>query len=413
MPEYQYRAVDEAGRNISGTMTSVSVVSLEANLQKSGYWLLEAKERGASVIAGAFESRGANSSKRVRGSVKRRELIDFCQQVSSLLEAGVTLLETLKTLSGDADNPYFKQVLEDISAKIESGEHIYVAMSEHPKVFAVQMVSMVKAGEQSGTLPSSFNELALYLEWLEGLISDIRQATIYPATILVVLMLFVTVLYSFVVPKFVTLLSNMKVALPLPTLVVMIVSDIFSKYWWLIAIMAVTVPILVRIMRKRSGGFAYAWDKMKISLPVFGEMNKMFAISRFTHNFATLFRAGIPILQALDLCNNLVGNKVMEKALEDAKFDVEAGMMMSDTFRNHSIFPPMVLRMLAVGEATSDIGNSLDNVSKHYNQEIPRRLKKVFGIMEPAILLVLIGIVGFTALAIFMPILSIYSNIGG
>lgn len=413
MPEYQYRAVDAGGKGIRGVMSAANEAALETSLLKNGHWLVEARKQGSvAALSNALEGRSAGSRKIRAREVKRRVLIDFCLQTSSLLEAGVSLLEALKTMADDASEPYFQQALGEVVADVEGGEHLHAAMEQHPKLFPQQIVSMIKAGEQSGTLPESFNELAKYLEWLDGLVGDIRQATIYPATILVVLVLFVTVLYTFVVPKFVTLLNTMKVALPLPTVVVIYVSDIFARYWWLFVIIALAVPVARGIMYKRSERFALAWDGMKLKLPVLGEMNRMFAISRFTQNFSTLFKAGIPILQALDLCKGLVGNKVMEKAMAEAKVDVEAGMMMSETFRRHDIFPPMVLRMLAVGEATSEIGRSLDNVSRHYSQEIPRRLKKVFAIMEPAILLVLIGIVGFTALAIFMPILSIYSSIG-
>ncbi len=418
MPEYQYRAVDAGGKGIRGVMSAADEAALEASLLKTGHWLVEARQqRGIGAISSALEGKhitASGSRRKIRPrTVKRRIIIDFCLQTGSLLEAGVSLLEALKTMADDASEPYFQQALREVVTEVEGGEHLYAAMEQHPKLFQEQIVSMIKAGEQSGTLPESFNELAKYLEWLEGLVGDIRQATIYPATILVVLVLFVTVLYTFVVPKFVKLLTTMKVALPLPTVVVITVSDMFAKYWWVFVLAALALPMARGILYKRSERFAFAWDSMKLKLPVLGEMNRMFAISRFTQNFSTLFKAGIPILQALDLCKGLVGNKVMEKAMAEAKADVEAGMMMSETFRRHDIFPPMVLRMLSVGEATSEIGRSLDNVSRHYSQEIPRRLKKVFAIMEPAILLVLIGIVGFTALAIFMPILSIYGSIGG
>ncbi|MBI4667064.1 MAG: type II secretion system F family protein [Nitrospinae bacterium] len=401
MPDFQYRAVDGSGQSVSGVMAAMDETALESKLAEIGYFLLEAGEKGKAAAGGGKK----------RKKLKRRDVIDFCIQTEALLTAGVSLLETIKTLSKDAPNLYMREILSDVARNIEAGYSFYEAVSNHPAMFSEQMMSMIQAGEQSGSLPETFRELTRYLEWLDKLISDIKQATIYPSAVLIFLVIFITILFTFVVPRFITILVALNLDLPMPTRVVMGVSTFFVNTWWMWLIGAMGTPVAIRYLRRRLPRFALWYDLRKLHLPVFGELNLMFTLTRFSQNFATLFRSGIPIMQNLGLCEGLVGNKVMEKAVQEAKKDVQEGVTLSESFSKANFMPPIVLRMLAVGEATGDLGTALDNVAKYFNEEIPRRIKKIFGIMEPAVMLTLIIVVGFTALAIFMPILSLLGGL--
>jgi type II secretory pathway component PulF len=403
VPDFAYRAVDGDGRSVNGVMAAPDETTLEIKLRDIGYWLVAADSRE--------RARGGNRSGLFARGVKRRDLIDFCIQTASLLGAGVNLMEALKTLAEDTHNARFKETLTDLARNVEAGYLLNEGMARHPEVFNEQLISMVQAGEQGGALPESFREIAAYLEWLDGLMADVKQATIYPTMVMLALGLFITVLFTFVVPQFIMVLEALKIELPMPTRIVMGVSRMFVEMWWLMLAVFVAAPVVVGVMKRRSAWFLMRWDRMKLGIPVFGELNRMFGLSRFSQTFATLFNSGIPVLQNLQLCQKVVGNKVFENAMVECEADMREGLMMSESFRRHDIFTPMMIRMLTVGEASGDLGGALTNVARYYNQEIPRRVKKIFGIVEPMVMLFLIVIVGFTALAIFMPILSLMDGL--
>ncbi|MBI5815695.1 MAG: type II secretion system F family protein [Nitrospinae bacterium] len=402
MPDYQYKAIDNAGNSVTGVMTAGDMRSLEGKLTEIDCFLVDATESALGA---------AGSKKGRRKKIKRRDIIDFCIQMESLLSAGVTLLETVKTLAKESPNARLGEILADVARNVEAGYSFHEAMANHPTLFSPQAMSMIRAGEQSGSMPQTFREITKYLEWIDRLMGDIKQATIYPVAVLSFLVIFITILFTFVVPRFIVVLLALNIPLPLPTRLIMLISGFFVATWWMWIIAAIAFPFIVRMLKKKWPAFLFQWDNMKLNLPVFGDLNRMFAISRFSQNFSTLFKAGLPILQNLSLCEEVVGNKVFEKLIVQAKSDVEEGIMLSESFAKGNVFPPIVLRMVSVGEATGDIGTALDNISRYFNEEIPRRVKRIFGIMEPAIMLFLIGIVGFTALAIFMPILSLMGGI--
>ncbi len=398
-PEFQYSAVDSFGKKVSGNLQAIDTGSLEAKLMETGYWLLDFKERKTSAMKGGGQK------------VSRRDLIEFCVQVEALTAAGVPLLDALKTISADTPNQNMRLVVEDLARNVESGYSLHEVMKNHPKAIPELMVNMVMAGEQSGALPEAFQQLRDYLEWYDRLMKDIQQATVYPSMVMVALSVFMTLLYTVVVPEFVKILVGLNIPLPLPTKIVVWTSGFFVSYWWMLLVIPAIWFIVVKIGKKRSEKFAYNFDRMKLKIPAFGELIRLFAISRFSKNFCTLFNAGMPIIQNLELCRKQVRNKVMEKALEDASAGVVEGSLMSESLAEHKIFPPMALRMVMVGESTGDLGSAMQRVSDYLNDEIPRRIKKLFGIIEPAILVMLIVVVGVTALALFLPILSLVGNV--
>jgi type IV pilus assembly protein PilC len=338
-------------------------------------------------------------------------MIDFFLTLKGMLKAGVTLLESLRTIGKEVDNPFFRKTINEVISSVEAGKLFSDSLAGYKRIFSDHVIGMIKAGECGGTLPETFGELVRYLEWQESIKADVRQATFYPITVLIALLGFITVLFTFVVPRFIKLLASLKVALPFPTRLVMSTSDFFVATWWIWLFAGVFFPIAVKYARKKWEWFAVAFDKFKLNIVIFGELNRMLVISRFAHNFAALFKSGVPILQNLELCLGLVGSKVLEKALGDARADIEGGMPLHESLRKHDVFPAKALMMISVGETSGDLGGALDNVASYYNEEIPRRIKKVFAVMEPLIMLFLISIVGFSAVAIILPILSLFGNI--
>lgn len=381
-------------------MTAGDVAALESQLSKDGFWLVEAKEGG--------DMASAQGGRQKKGS--RRHLITFAIHMNSLLGAGVQVSPAIKGLSEQADDPKFRAVMESVWRRLETGFPLHEALKEHPQYFPEEIANIIQAGEESGKLAGTFAEIRRYLEWVDRMVADIRQATIYPTIVITGLLLFMVLLFTFVIPRFAQVLIGLKVDLPLPTIVMMHISDIMVETWWLWVPLILGIP-LAWLVGRRIPGIDYKIDQLKLNLPIFGEVIKMIAISRFAQNFGVLFRSGVPMLRCLKLCRELVGNKVVAKALAETERGVSEGVALSTCLGRYSVFPPMVLQMVAVGEQSSKLGETLASVADYYNEEIPRRMKRVFGIMEPMVTLVLIVLLGVVAISIFLPMMSLVGGI--
>ncbi|MCK6500497.1 MAG: type II secretion system F family protein [Nitrospira sp.] len=402
MQTFYYQGIDQQGRSVNGQLVAKDEASLEERMKAMGLWLVSAKAekiRDKRTTALGKWTPGGDGG--------RRELIDFSTLMSFQLKVGIPMVQALDIAAADCANPRFRATVSELKRLVESGEPLADGMARFPKVFAGHFTSLIRAAETSGTVPEAFLELKRYLEWQEQIISDIRQATIYPAIVLGVVCLFVLVLFTFVVPKFVTLLTVAKVGLPLITRVVFSLSDIAKATWWLWILAIVVAPIVVQTCRKRSRKFDIKFDRVKFALPIFGQLNHMLVIARFAHNLAVLYRSGISIINSLKLCKDLVGSALVGESLVDVVQRVESGETISEALRRHPVFPQLLIRMVAMGERTGNLDTSLENVASYFNVIIPRRIKKVFSIMEPALILFLVAVVGTVALAIFLPIISL------
>jgi len=404
MPDYNYRAVDTEGKSSKGSMNAFDEVTLENKLKEKGLLLVFAEERKSN-------NNKAIENKKAKGKVKRADLIELCTGMIPMLSAGIPLVECIEAMSEEVHSLVLRQSLAEVKDNIESGSNLSDTMSLHPKVFPEVMVNLIKAGEFSGSLVESFTELRDYFIWLNGLHSDIKQATIYPSMVMIAAMGFIMLLFTFVVPRFAELLTSLDIPLPMPTQVVMSIGGFMEQYWIWVFISPILLWQILKYSKRYSEKLAYQLEMIKFKIPVFGELNRMIAMSRMTRNLGIMYRVGIPILESIDYCRGLVGSYIVSEALQQIKQDIADGSTIANAFRQHSIFPPMVLRMIAVGETTGNLDETLGHISTHYNEEIPRRIKRVFSIIEPTIILLLVGVVGFVALAIFLPMLTMMSAI--
>lgn len=402
MTTYQYTGMDHGGRKVRGKLAAPDESTLEAKLLEIGVWLVEARPERAvgRRITGRRMAKGGS----------RRELINFCILMSFQLKVGIPMMTALQVAAEDCENPGFREVLNAVKDQVESGTTLHEALARH-SVFSRQFTSLVQAGERSGTLPDSFMELRRYLEWQEQVMADVRQATIYPAIVFLVVCLFVMILFTFVVPRFVTLLSAANVTLPLPTQIVFGVSGFAKATWWMWVLLFIGLPIAVGVGRRLSPGFAVRYDQARFRLPLFGDLIHMLVMSRFAQNLAVMYRAGIGIVEALKLTVGLVGSVWVGKVIGDVAQRLETGETMSEAMRHHPVFPSLLQRMVVMGEKTGNLDKALENVSEYYNLVVPRKIKRIFSIAEPALILFLVVIVGFVALAIFLPILGMLGAI--
>jgi type IV pilus assembly protein PilC len=361
--------------------------------------LLEARE------GGEVSEKAEHSVSRIKA--KRRDVIAFFIQMSLLLRAGITLPHGLERMTEDFKGTRMGAVSAGLSEQVSVGTPLNRAMATFPRVFSKQVLAMVQAGEVSGRLPEVFQSLSAYFEWMDGLVAEVRQALIYPVIVLMAASALVAMLFTFIVPKFVGLLNDLSLEIPLLTRVVMGISDFFVHFWPLIFGAAIAVPIALKFAL-RVPAFGRIFDRKLMDIPVFGSLVSMFGVSRFAQNLAMLYRSGIALLNGLEICRGLVGNRAIEFALEDVRQTVLEGTPMSKGMSKHDVFPSTLVTMVATGEASGTLDEALQGVADYYNTLIPRRIKAVFAIFNPAVMLALIGVVGVVALAVILPILQLW-----
>ncbi len=396
MANFKYRAVDPQGKGSEGVMTADDIGALEQLLEGHGYWLVNAEEQ-----------KNAATVKVKHGAINHRDLIEFTIHMQHLLSAGVPLARALTGVADEAEDPNFRALLKAVVGAIESGMPLHEAMEAHPGSFPEMVINLIRAGEAGGSLPVTFAELRSYLEWVDKIRADMRKAMVYPSMILVAMGLFMIVLFTFVIPKFSTVLVNLDVALPAMTVVLMSLSEFVVSSWWMWLPLVVGLPISATVAYRAIPGAAYQLDLLKLHLPVLGGLIRMILLSRFVQTCGFLLRAGLPLLQCLNLCQRVAGNLVLIQALAQTEREVSEGTTITEAINRHEIFPPMVRQMISVGEESGELEQTMTTLSSYYNDEIPRRVDKVFGIMEPMLTLTMVGVVGFVALALFLPMMSL------
>jgi type IV pilus assembly protein PilC len=400
MSLFHYRAFGSTGEAITGALEADSVPILEARLRTAGIWLIEAREHGAAL-------RGEEITKS-RLALKRAELITVFIQSSLLLRAGITLPQALERLATDFKDTRPGIVAASLLEKVTIGVPLHQAMATYPRTFSRHVVAMVEAGETSGRLPEVFDSLARYYEWTDSLVADIRQALVYPLVVSTAAAALVLLLFTMVVPTFVKLLLDLALEVPTVTWIVMWISDTLIAAWpWLLGgVVAAGVGLRFGLRVPR---FGRAFDRLLMRLPVFGVLVTMFSLSRFAHNLGMLYKSGITLLKGLEICGALVGNRAVEAALGDVRQRVLEGVPMSKAMGTHDVFPGTVVTMIATGESSGHLDEALASISEYYDKLIPRRIKMVFAVFNPAIMVVLIGTVGVVALAVVLPILQLWN----
>ena len=400
MPQYAYRAVDKNSQTMTGVLVADTPSMLERRVTELGLWLIEAKEHTPKASA------------QVKVSVTRRDLVDFFNGLATLVDAGIDIAESLRVIVSETEDDGFQSVLEDVRLNIESGVTFFDSMSAHPEVFSPEICNLIKAGEHSGSLVEACKDISDHLEWVDQLMGDVKQATMYPAMIAVAVLGLVFVMFSFVVPQFSLIFDSLNMELPAITKGVVAVGDFMNAYWWAVLLFVAGIFVFFKFAPNRLPALAMGIDKLKLNLPVFGPVNQLLVLSRFTHNMALMLKAGVPIVESLNLVAGVVVNRVMATAIANAELAVTEGRKMSEALAEHEVISPMVMRMIVVGEETGRLDSCLEKISERMDDEIPRRIKRLFGVLEPLIIMTLLGIVGLVAAAIFLPLFSLMSGIG-
>jgi type IV pilus assembly protein PilC len=393
-----YTAIRPDGKIVTGRGEAASEEALGNQLAKERLELVEAKEVGRTNLT--------KNLRRTTGKEKapRREVADFFFQMGTLLKAGVPILQTLE-LVGDGMRPgNLQTVVRNLAVQIQGGTNLQEAMAQFPGVFPEVVICLIRVADKTGSLPQVCEELRAYLNWLDKMAGEIKQAMTYPIVLLVTVGLFIVGMFTFVVPSFAKVLKDMKIPLPALTKFVLGVSDFFVGNIIPIVCTILLIVVLAHELPRRFPAVAVWLDGMKLKIPVFGSLNLMICISRFGQNLATMYRSGMLILESLSLSRDLIGNRKLAAALTRVHDGVASGRKIAETMRETDMFPPLVLQMVQTGENTGQLAESLQNVTDYYNDVIPRAIKRVFGILQPLITFMLIGIVALVALSIILPL---------
>ena len=399
MPSFNYKAIDKFGRPAMGQIDALNEVDLEIRLERMGLDLI------------TFRPAKKSTSLLNRNKVSNQDLVMFCFQIEQLSSAGVPLLECLNDLRESNPNPYFQKVLGAVSAEVEGGKMLSQAMAEHPGVFSEVFVSLIDAGEQTGQLPVVFNNLFETIRWQDELMSQTKKLLAYPAFVAIVVLGAVAFLMSYLVPQMTSFLRNMGQELPLNTKVLIAISNAFVNYWWILIGVPVLAFISLAAIIKTNPMARYRFDMIKLNLPITGPILHKIIMARFARYFALMYQTGIPILDAIKICEKIVGNRVVADALSRVHAQISAGDSMSESFRNAGLFPPLVVRMIRVGESSGKLDKSLLNISYFYDRDVNDSMQKMLKMIEPALTVLLGAILGFIMYSVLGPVYDSFSKL--
>lgn len=405
MSQFHYTGRDAQGAKVSGTLEGASRDSVANILQAQQITPLTIDEQAGQSSAELLAQ--------LRQRLRRRridldELIIFCRQMNSLTKAGVPIIRAIAGLAETNRNLYMRDVLQSVREDLESGVSMATALSNHPKVFNALFVSMISVGENTGQLDQAFRQLSSYLELERETRKRIGQATRYPLFVMIAMAVALVVINLLVIPAFAKVFEQFHAQLPLPTRILIGTSQFFQDYWWLLLLMVGGgIYAFLRWIETDAGELF--WDRIKLRLPIIGGIFERVALARFTRTFAMMFRAGVPLLQALSINSASVGNRHIGQAVLSMREGVERGESLTRTATNSGLFTPLVLQMMAVGEETGALDALFIEVADFYEQEVDYDLKQLADAIEP-ILIVAMGIlVLILALGVFLPMWELAS----
>ena len=402
MAAFRFTGRDAQGQKVSGVRQAASAEALAGELLAERITPLTIEAQAESAVGGDTDVLRQLRRLLGRERVSLEELIIFCRQMHSLSKAGVPILRAMGGLADSTRNPFFGEVLRAVRADLEAGNGLGVALSSHPRVFTPLFISMVSVGENTGQLDLAFKQLAGYLDMERETRKRIQQATRYPLFVLLAMGVALVVINLLVIPAFSKVFAQFKSELPLPTRILIGFSEFTQQWWWLIAlVLAGGLVLLLRWLQTEPG--ACLWDRYKLRLPIVGGIFERIALARFTRTFAMMYRAGLPLLQALAINSNTVGNRHIGQAILAMRDGVERGESLTRGAVASGLFTPLVLQMLAVGEETGALDDLFIEVADFYEQEVDYDLKRLADSIEPILIVAMGGMVLVLALGVFLP----------
>lgn len=388
---FEWEGKDRNGKPVRGEMRAGGEAMVNASLRRQGVLVTKVKKRRLS---------GGKS-------IKHKDIAIFTRQLATMMRAGVPLLQAFDIVARGSTNPKLTRLLNDIRGDVETGTSLSSAFRKHPLYFDALYCNLVEAGEAGGILETLLERLAMYQEKTLAIKAKIKSALIYPVAVMVVAFIVVAVIMIFVIPAFKDVFSSFGADLPAPTLVVMAMSEFFVSFWWLIFGVLIGGTYFFLESWKRSEKMQKAMDRRLLKMPVFGSLVYKSAVARWTRTLATMFSAGVPLVEALDSVGGASGNAVFAEATEKIQKDVSTGSSLTMSMQSTGIFPNMVLQMCAIGEESGSIDHMLNKAAEFFEEEVDEAVKGLSSLMEPIIIVVLGTIIGGIVVSMYLPIFKL------
>ncbi len=403
MADFSYLALDKDGKRVKGSLKAISEEEVRVSLRKENLKVISIKQKGLLTKDIQF-----SFSKKV----KPKDLSVFCRQFSSVLMAGVTIVDGLKMLADQTENKSLKRAIVETREAIQQGETFAGAMKKNRKIFGDMFINMVEAGEESGSIEVSIDRMGRQFEKSAKLAGLIKGAMIYPIAVLVTSLAVMVGMSVFIIPKFATMFVSIGSELPFTTRTVMAFSDLLINRWWLVIMVVAGTILFVSWFATTKPG-KELFGRIALKAPIFGDLNIKNNAARFSRTMATLVSSGMSITAAVEITGKALTNVWYKYALEKAKSAIESGQPLSEPIKNASdIFPPMVHNMIAIGEETGNLEHMLDKAAEYFEEETELKTKTLTELMQPMIMVLLGGIIGFLVLAMYQPMIGVY-NIAG
>ncbi|MBK7463174.1 MAG: type II secretion system F family protein [Betaproteobacteria bacterium] len=395
---FDYKAVSAEGRMIYGRLDAINAVDLEMRLKRMELDLVTATQLAPKTLFGGRK-------------IPRPELINFCFHLEQLSRAGVPLLEGLTDLRDSIEHPRFREVIAGLIESIEGGQTMSQGMSAHPDVFSQVFINLIRAGEGSGQLPEVLVSLTESLKWEDELASHTKKLLMYPAFVATIVLAATFFLMIYMVPQLKMFVKNMGQSLPVHTQVLFFISDLLVNYWYIFLTLPVIAVVILQLVLRSNPLARLRLDGIKLDLPVVGPILKKIILSRFANTFAMLYASGIPILESIRTTQDIVGNLAMRQALQRVEQSIREGRNVASAFHDVGMFPPLVVRMLRVGENTGGLDKALLNVSYFYTRDVKESVSRAQALIEPMLTLFMGALLGWIMLSVIGPIYDIISKI--
>lgn len=397
MPIFEYKALDQDGAEVSGSEEAATMTALTSSLEERSLYLMKATQKRTA------------GSRKFGGKIKRRELINFTEQLVIIIRAGIPLLSGLEEIRSEIRHEGFKAVVTDIMRRIGEGNDLSAAIACYPKIFDEAYVSIVGAGEEMGGLDVVLEKLVRQMEWAAETKKQVTGAMVQPAFLLVAVCGLTFMVVSVLVPQITDIFSKAGKPLPEVTQKLVDTSEFCTEHWGLIMTFLGTF-IGAFIVAGRFAAFRMFKDGVKLKIPIIGRVLELFATSRFVNLFAVLYEAGVTVDRNLEIVEGATGNLVVDRGIYTMREAIMNGQGLADGAREAGVFPSLVVRMLKIGEQSGQIPEALEKVTIYYDKEIPRALKKILTVLQPILLVLSAGMVAFVVFAAFMPIIKLVSG---
>lgn len=405
MPNYRYKAVREDGRWTKGSIEAPSAAQAIEELKERQLWIAELIDMHKSILHRDLGEWLGGLAK-----IKPQEFTVFCRQLATMYKAGVSLVDAMAILVEQTDGKHFRKVLSTVLEEMKNGAQFSDAVSSHPTVFSEVFVNMIKAGEASGNLDDMLERAAIFYEKEFYTREKVKSAMIYPIIMSVVMTIVVVFMMIFVIPKYVENFQSMGVELPLPTKIVIAVSDFIMSFWFLF-VPLIFVPYLISKLSEKSRKARYLIDTVKLQIPIFGLLRQKQAVARFARTFSSLYAAAIPVMQALTIVSRVVESEPIRQLIMSSRDGVRSGQSMTLPFERSRWFPPMVVQMIAIGERSGSLDTMLEKIADFYEQDVDAMADRLKSLLEPLMILAISGVVGAIVMAILMPTFKLMESL--